>query len=247
MMPAIKTILHPTDFSENSRYAFEMACSLANDNQARLIVLHVIFPVWTAATPASVKEHLPWPKPSESKVNVDYQVVEGDTVDEILRSATTIGCDLIVMGTHGRTGLERLLTGSVTEQVLRKAACPVLAVRTPLPETLSAKPEAPARPGDIVEVRPVASDADIVESRTLVRGKAVEVIQFAVPAAQEIEGTAKGELVIQCLEGQVAISSFGKVQALKAGNLLCFPAGESYRIKGVERASILLTTFSGER
>jgi len=59
--------------------------------------------------------------------------VEGDVATEILRLAQETGSDLIVMGTHGRTGLARLLMGSVAEQVVRKAPCPVLTVKTPFP------------------------------------------------------------------------------------------------------------------
>jgi nucleotide-binding universal stress UspA family protein len=60
---------------------------------------------------------------------------EGDPATEILRIAQECKCDLIVMGTHGRTGVARLLMGSVAEHVVRKAECPVLVVKTPLPKT----------------------------------------------------------------------------------------------------------------
>jgi nucleotide-binding universal stress UspA family protein len=68
-------------------------------------------------------------------------LTDGEPYAEILRVAEDDGCDLIVMGTHGRTGLRRLLMGSVAEQVLRQASCPVLTVKTPFPESVSA-PEA---------------------------------------------------------------------------------------------------------
>jgi nucleotide-binding universal stress UspA family protein/quercetin dioxygenase-like cupin family protein len=246
MMPAISTILHPTDFSDISQYAFQMACSLAKDYEARLIVLHVIFQVPTAATRESMEERLPWPRTPEPKIDVDFQVAEGDAADEILHLAKTVACDLIVMGTHGRTGLERVLTGSVAEQVLRKAPCPVLAVRTPLPQTPSAERIGPAGPGDVIDIRPVASDAGSVQSKTLVRGKEVEVIRLSVPAGKKLEGKAKREFVIECLEGQVAFTAFGKTQILHAGNLLCLPAGTSYSVKGIQSGLILLTTFSDE-
>jgi len=64
-------------------------------------------------------------------VRAERQLVEGDPVSEILRVAREMPADLIVMGTHGRTGLERLLMGSVAEEVLRKATCPVLTVKRP--------------------------------------------------------------------------------------------------------------------
>jgi nucleotide-binding universal stress UspA family protein len=58
-------------------------------------------------------------------------LAEGDPAAEIIRAAQETGAELIVMGTHGRTGLQRLLMGSVAEQVLRKASCPVLTVKAP--------------------------------------------------------------------------------------------------------------------
>jgi nucleotide-binding universal stress UspA family protein len=64
-------------------------------------------------------------------VQLEYRLGTGDPATEILRLAGETKCDLIVMGTHGRTGLTRLVLGSVAEEVLRQAPCPVLAVKTP--------------------------------------------------------------------------------------------------------------------
>jgi nucleotide-binding universal stress UspA family protein len=74
-----------------------------------------------------------------TEVRVERQVGEGDSAVEILRAAQDLKADLIVMGTHGRTGLGRLLMGSVAEQVVRKAPCPVLTVRTPSLQAESAQ------------------------------------------------------------------------------------------------------------
>jgi nucleotide-binding universal stress UspA family protein len=74
-------------------------------------------------------------------------VVEGNAAPEILRVAEESHCDVIVLGTHGRTGLARLLLGSVAEQVVRRASCPVLMVKGPFP------PEQPA-------VTPAHQEAD---------------------------------------------------------------------------------------
>ncbi len=143
MLP-IRTILHPTDFSEQAQHAFAAACSLARDHGSRLIVLYVRAPVVAAYgemgpivpdpvwTPADVKAaldalHLPDPG-----VAIDYRVGEGEPATEIIHQARALGANLIVMGTHGRTGLGRLLLGSVAEAVLRKAPCPVLTLRAPL-------------------------------------------------------------------------------------------------------------------
>jgi universal stress protein A len=69
--------------------------------------------------------------PSDPVVQVEHRFEEGDPVAGILDVAGELSCELIVMGTHGRTGLGRVLMGSVAEQVMRKAPCPVLTVRTP--------------------------------------------------------------------------------------------------------------------
>ena len=141
-MLAIKTILHPTDFSERSNFAFRLACSLARDYGARLMVVHVAeppVPIYgnglvlppAQAPKETVLARLQQLLPKDPKVQVEHRLTEGDAAIEILRIAGEIKCDLIVMGTHGRTGLGRLLMGSVAEQVVRKAACPVLTVKTP--------------------------------------------------------------------------------------------------------------------
>ena len=144
MLP-IQTILHPTDFSSPSRHAFALACSLAKDHGARVIVLHVVPPAPAIAMegfvppePESERDRLAemlWQiVPADPQVRVEHQLSDGNPAREILRVAQEHKCDLIVMGTHGRTGLSRLLMGSVAEHVVRKAACPVLTVKVPLKE-----------------------------------------------------------------------------------------------------------------
>jgi nucleotide-binding universal stress UspA family protein len=109
-----------------------------------LIVVHVAAPLVTPygdmilsepveVTFQELKEKLLGLK-GPDKVPVEHRLEEGDPATEILRTARDCGCDLIVMGTHGRRGLSRLLTGSVAEQVMRKAPCPVVTVKTPFPE-----------------------------------------------------------------------------------------------------------------
>jgi nucleotide-binding universal stress UspA family protein len=133
-MLSVQTILHPTDFSERSGYAFRLACSLARDRGARLIVLHVM-PVPLVQEKRLYREEMAGELSRlgapDARVRVEHRLEEGDAATQILRLAQETGCDLIVMGTHGRTGLGRLLMGSVAEQVLRLAACPVLTVRAP--------------------------------------------------------------------------------------------------------------------
>ena len=142
----IGTILHPTDFSRNSESAFHMACALARDYNARLVLLHikplptVAYGEFGALPPEAtdhmeeLKERLARVQPDDARIPVDRYVVEGEIAWEILRMAGELKCDLIVMGTHGRGGLGRLLMGSVAELVVRKAGCPVLTVKNPVPE-----------------------------------------------------------------------------------------------------------------
>ncbi len=149
MLP-LRTILHPTDFSERSAYAFKVACSLARDYGARLVLAHVKSPPVVyggelAAMPPEppevrqrVYEQLCQVRPADPGIQVEHVVKEGAPAEEIICLAQESHSDVIVMGTHGRTGLGRVLMGSVAEEVLRKAPCPVLTVKAPLPEAASA-------------------------------------------------------------------------------------------------------------
>jgi nucleotide-binding universal stress UspA family protein len=79
----------------------------------------------------AVQQQLERIKPPEPGAPMEHHVEVGDPAPIILQVAQESQCDLIVMGSHGRTGLNRLLMGSVAEQVARKAPCPVLSVKTP--------------------------------------------------------------------------------------------------------------------
>jgi nucleotide-binding universal stress UspA family protein len=155
MLP-VRTILHPTDFSERSDHAFRLACALARDCGARLFVLHVlrsplVFYGSEAPPPGAGRtEEEGWNKLRQLQaratgVQVVSCLAEGDPAEAILRAARETRCDLILMGTHGRTGLGRLLMGSVAEQVVRKAPCAVLTVKAPFPAAAPAP--SPARDG----------------------------------------------------------------------------------------------------
>jgi universal stress protein A len=148
MLP-IHSILHPTDFSERSGYALHLACALARDYGARLVVLHVatpptsiygegILPPDPQLLSQEAKAQLERLEVPGANVRAERRFEEGDAATEILRVAQEIHAGLIVMGTHGRTGLGRLVMGSVAEQVVRKASCPVLTVKTPFPDALFA-------------------------------------------------------------------------------------------------------------
>jgi len=141
----LERILVPVDFSDCSLDALEYAVVVAQQAKASLMLLHVLEPVsygldFTLShirTREQVRES--WTKRLEelasshqhSHVPVESQLRGGLPADSILDSAQTLPCDLIVMGTHGRRGISHTISGSVTEAVLRKARCPVIAVRSP--------------------------------------------------------------------------------------------------------------------
>jgi nucleotide-binding universal stress UspA family protein len=141
----VRTILFPTDFSSYSNQAYLHAVALAEKYRATLFVVYV-------TSPGQDADHDYWRgqleqiRPANPRIPVEHVLLEGDPATEIVRYARDTGIRLIVMGTHGRTGLGRLLMGSVAEMVMRKAPCPVLTVKLPggMPETPS-EPVAPAR------------------------------------------------------------------------------------------------------
>jgi nucleotide-binding universal stress UspA family protein/quercetin dioxygenase-like cupin family protein len=257
-MPGIQKILHPTDFSEHARYAFESACALARDNHATLIVLHVMMPSVAKVLDQPLPDPLqpveanqaggsfPWPQASDPQLHVEYRLTEGDPADEVLRVVALLQCDLIVMGTHGRTGLGRLLTGSVAEEVLRKAPCPVLVIKAPPHVAASGAlaPESTASPGELVDVWPRGVSLVSAQTRTLLRTSGLEVVRLVVRHGQEIpQHRTKGTLVIHCVEGRAELTALGKTQSLEAGKLLHLPDGEPYTIKGIAPVSLVLLTI----
>jgi len=146
-MSPLQTIVHPTDFSESSAHALRLAGHLAGTHGLRLVVLHVAEtptappphegPKGAAGT-AGVKRHqvqleerIAGLRASHSDLAVEGHIAEGHAVESILRSVAALKGDLIVMGSHGRTGLSRVLLGSVAERVARQATCPVLIVKGP--------------------------------------------------------------------------------------------------------------------
>jgi nucleotide-binding universal stress UspA family protein len=140
-MNAFKRILCPVDFSAGSRHALDQAVALARWDGGAVTALHVVPPIpysdplmsqVTVLTPEDlqqIREELEAFVADEvGAVPVATAVVQGNAVGAILREAETLPADLIVLGTHGRSGFERFILGSVTERVLRKAVCPVLTV-----------------------------------------------------------------------------------------------------------------------
>jgi nucleotide-binding universal stress UspA family protein len=154
-MLAFKTILHPTDFSESSQCALEIACGMAADYRAHLVVIHVMAaPLGlpdgaTFAVPDrgldGIRTRLDELEIPNNRIDVVRRVEEGSPATEILSVAQLCHADLIVMGSHGRSGLRRWFMGSVAEAVMRKATCPVL--------TVSARNMSPSLSASVLEAQ----------------------------------------------------------------------------------------------
>jgi nucleotide-binding universal stress UspA family protein len=155
-MPVWKKILCAIDFSPPSRFALLQAAELAGSHGSELVLLHV------REVPAVRAQLGLVPPPLESyeseaadawrqleragkaaegiaRSHVGVQMVEGSPVEDILRIAREREADLVVLGTHGRTGLRRAMLGSVAESVVRRAPCSVLVVRPE--ELIAARPD----------------------------------------------------------------------------------------------------------
>ena len=157
-MIEIRRILCPIDFSDFSRRAFDHAVAIARWYESTITLLHVCAVVPVAAyapgsgvlpsaalTPEDRDALLAAMKrfaegEARTKVPIEFDIVEGSTAAAILEKADAMPADLLVMGTHGRSGFERFVLGSVTEKVLRKAASPVLTVPKGLPDVVPAPP-----------------------------------------------------------------------------------------------------------
>ena len=139
-----KKILFPTDFSAFGQEALRWATVLARDTGAMLMVVHVEEPPMAYGGgemyfPAEegdreeLRRALVKVVPSDPSVRFEHKLLVGDPASAIVEAAEQENADLIVLGTHGRTGLTRLLMGSVAENVVRNAKCPVLTVKHPSP------------------------------------------------------------------------------------------------------------------
>jgi nucleotide-binding universal stress UspA family protein len=149
-MADIKRILFATDFSDNSKYALTFAISFAQKYDAMLYILHVIqqpsYPLgmyaeisfdamdkFSQSISDAVEKEMQTLKEKDLQGYAKYEcmIVHGTPFLEILRTAREKNAELIVVGTHGRTGLDHVLFGSTAEKVVRRAPCPVLSVRLP--------------------------------------------------------------------------------------------------------------------
>ncbi|MFZ0639511.1 MAG: universal stress protein [Candidatus Acidiferrales bacterium] len=191
MLP-IKRILCPIDFSEFSLRAYRSALSLAEHYRAKLVAQHIVemwrYPSATFAISAGlydqfrqalresgaeqlqefVKQHTP------DEIHPELVVQEGTAPDFILAFAQAQKIDVIVMGTHGRRGFDRLMLGSVTDRVMRAAPCPVLAVCKPPHDSMAAGKE----PGHIRHLSRILFCTDF-------SGNSARALDYALSAAAE--------------------------------------------------------------
>jgi nucleotide-binding universal stress UspA family protein len=190
-MIEIRRILCPVDFSDHSRRALDHAIAIARWYKSTVTVLHVfsaaplatfgpgpvvfepivLTPVDRDRLLADVKAFAE--RESVPGITVTAVVREGNTAGQILEQATSLKADLLVIGTHGRSGFERFVLGSVTEKVLRKVGCPVMTVPTRLPDAVPTGP---------VLYKRVLCPVDFSES-------SLHALKYAVSLAKEADGT----------------------------------------------------------
>ncbi|MGH7848315.1 MAG: universal stress protein [Candidatus Binatia bacterium] len=147
-MSRIRRVLHATDFSKASGRAFAQAVEMAQQYKAELVLLHVLTPLTTYMVGENYMDPTLYARLEESarreaeselsalgkkaqraKLKVKSLLARGMAHEEIVRAAKGRKAGLIVIGTHGRTGLSKLLMGSVAARVISAATCPVLTVR----------------------------------------------------------------------------------------------------------------------
>lgn len=192
-MMKIERVLCPVDFSEFSVKAYDYAYSLARHYEAKLFLEHVVSLVGTtyphAMLPDGTVATIYWNLANDAEKQLQEMVNErrwngcrseivvqkGFVQEAILKLAEDQSVDLIVMGTHGRRGWDRLMMGSVTESVLRKARCPVLAVRKPAHDFID-----PKQPHDVVHLRKVLFCTDFSENSSV-------ALEYALSLAQEYQ------------------------------------------------------------
>ena len=223
-MIQIRNILCPIDFSEYSRRALDHAVAIARWYDSAITVLHVYSstpiaayapgsPVLesTALTPADIEQLTAHTRrfvdaADVGDIPVEVVIVEGNIAAEILSRARQTG--LLVIGTHGRSGFDRLVLGSVTEKMLRKAACPVLTVPRAAPGTA---------PGSTVLFKRILCPIDFSDVST-------NALNYAMSVAQEADAhltvlhvmTYEMELTPNMSESLLAYSHLNKEEFRQA-------------------------------
>jgi len=220
-MLKIKLILCPIDFSEFSVRAYHHAVSLAEHYQAKLVAQHVV-ELWRhpsagfAASAGLYEEFEQALLESGSKqleefvknhtydeIQPELVVQEGVAADSILSFAQAQITDVIVMGTHGRRGFDRLMLGSVTDRVMRRARCPVLAICKPSHDSLAADTATGKERGYVHHLSRILFCADFSENSE-------QALKYAVSATAEYDAELT---LLHVLEG---VSSPAKAEEAMA-------------------------------
>lgn len=136
----VNKILFPTDFSHTGDAAMDMAEALARDFGASILIVHVeetptaygggeMYYGMLEPNREDLEKMLADVKPKDAAIEFEHHLITGEPAEAVARFAKSNDVDLVVMGTHGRTGVMRLLMGSVAEAVVRRAPCAVLTVK----------------------------------------------------------------------------------------------------------------------
>jgi nucleotide-binding universal stress UspA family protein len=210
-MARIENILCPIDFSDGSRRALDHALAIAHWYHAAVTALHVAPPLSLAPYIDPRVHPLPMARTREDLENLRLQlalfveqekgdfsiasvVVEGVIAGEIIRLAEANRADMVVIGTHGRSGFQRLILGSVTESVLRHAPCPVLTVPPRAPDAVPVGPRLFRRILCAVDFSPCSLKALEYASSLADQGDAsLTVLHVYEPTANYV-GVTKGEV-----------------------------------------------------
>jgi nucleotide-binding universal stress UspA family protein len=216
-MIEIRQILCPVDMSDYSRRALDHGVAIARWYGSSITALHVFSPIPMAPfapgpvafepaglTAADRDQLLAQTRAFAEReaapgIAIDAIIREGDAAAEILACASSLKPDLLIMGTHGRSGFERLVLGSVTEKVLRKASAPVLTVPRALPDAV------PIQPGLF---REILCPVDFSNS-------SMQALQYAMSLAQEADARlAVLHVVAHEIENAADVGDFGVVENL---------------------------------
>ncbi len=239
MLP-IQRILCPLDFSEISPLSLEYAQSFAKHYSAELLVLHALEPMevaypddefveaWSEARSrrtAEAKARLQAVVEAHPSrvLSLEMMVREGRPSDAILAEAERQAADLIVMGTHGRRGMDRWLLGSVTEKVLRKARCPVLVVRKPAHPFISTQPAA-----DPVRLERVLVCSDFSEP-------SLRALEYAISLAMEFDAELRILHVVEEIPGSKEVQELTEEIQNKLTEPIPAETREWLRLKAIVR------------
>jgi nucleotide-binding universal stress UspA family protein len=210
----LKSILCPIDFSDFSAAAYQYALSLAEYYKARILALHVVelwkFPF--ADYGAQEADYAKFSRAlkeggevqlqrfvqhySADRVQPELAIHQGIAGDSILSLAQEKNMELIVMGTHGRRGLDRLVLGSTTNRVMRKAACPVLVVSNPSHQILHTGPDGRHRLSRILYCTDFSNNSEQARGYAISLAAEYRAELTLLHVAQSVTDVAKAEAII---------------------------------------------------